>query len=141
MLTIVQANFDRATFCKQKNVCLRDSNFIPWLMTILVLIGTMFDNLSYVPWQDIFKLSASAVPSEFCQWIQVGIDVYISHHKYQVKPYSSPWFSVACAAAVVHRSQFFGLYEQNKSSGSKGKFRQASNCCKRLLEAVKLTRG
>ena len=30
------------------------------------------------------------------------------------------------------------MYQQNKSSESKVKFTQASNCCKRVLEAVKL---
>ena len=33
-----------------------------------------------VPWEDIFKLGASAAASEFCQWVQVGIDVYIFHN-------------------------------------------------------------
>ena len=89
------------------------------------------------PWEDIFKLSACAA-SEFCEWVQVGIDVYISHRKYQVKPHSSPWFSAACAVAIVHRNHFFRLYQQNRSSESKVKFRQASNCCKRVLEAGKL---
>ena len=42
------------------------------------------DHLKDVPWEDIFKLSASAA-SEFCEWVQVGIDVYIPHRKYQVK--------------------------------------------------------
>ena len=51
------------------------------------------DHLRYVPWEDFFKLSASAAASEFCEWVQVGIDVYIPHRKYQVKPHSSPWFS------------------------------------------------
>ena len=37
------------------------------------------DHLRDVPWEDIFKLSASAAASEFCQWVQVGIDVYIPH--------------------------------------------------------------
>ena len=37
----------------------------------------------------------------------VWIDVYISHLKYQVKPYPSPWFSAACAVAIVHRSHFY----------------------------------
>ena len=58
---------------------------------------------------DIFKLSASSAASEFCKWVQVGIDVYIPHHKYKLKPHSSPWFG------------------------------QASNHCKRVLEAAKLT--
>ena len=42
------------------------------------------------------------------------------------------------AAIIVHRNPFFHLYQQNKSSESKGKFRQASNRCKRVLEAAKL---
>ena len=96
------------------------------------------DHLRDVPWQDIFKLGASAAASEFCEWVQVGIDVYIPHCKYQVKPHSSPWFSAACAAAIVHRNHFSHLYQQNKSSESKVKFRQASNRCKRVLEAAKL---
>ena len=48
------------------------------------------DHLRDVPWEDIFKLSASAAAIEFCEWVQVGIDVYIHHRKYQVKPHSSP---------------------------------------------------
>ena len=36
------------------------------------------DHLRDVPWKDNFKLSASAAASEFCEWVQVGIDVYIS---------------------------------------------------------------
>ena len=60
----------------------------------------LHDHLRGVPWEDIFKLSASAAASEFCEWVQVGVDVYIPHRKYQVKPHSSPWFS----AAQVHSS-------------------------------------
>ena len=55
-----------------------------------------------------------------------------------MKPHSCPWFSAACAAAIVHRNLFFCLYHQNKSSESKVKFRQASNNCQRILEAAKL---
>ena len=75
--------------------------------------------------------------SEFCEWVQVGIDVYISHRKYQVKSHSSPWFSAACTAAMVHKNHFSCLYQQNNSE-SKVKFRQASNCYKRVFEAAKL---
>ena len=80
------------------------------------------DHLRDVPWEDIFKLSASAAASEFCEWVQVGIDVYIPHQKYQVNPHSSPWFSAACANAIVHRNHFFCLYQKDKSSDSKVKF-------------------
>ena len=96
------------------------------------------DNLRDVPWEDIFKLGASAAANEFCEWVQVGIDVYIPHRRYQVKSHSSSWFSAACAAAIVHRNHFFHLYQRQKSSDSKVKFRQASNHCKRALEAAKV---
>ena len=73
----------------------------------------LHDHLRDVPWEDIFedifKLRTSAAASEFCEWVQVGIDVYIPHHKYQVKPHSSPWFSATCAAAIAHRNHFFRL--------------------------------
>ena len=89
-------------------------------------------------WKDNFKLGASVAASEFCEWVQVGIDVYVLYRKCQVKPHSSPWFSAACTAAIVHRNPFFRLYQKDKSSDSKVKFRQASNRCKRVLEAAKL---
>ena len=68
------------------------------------------DDFRDVPWKDIFKLSASTVASEFCEWVQVGIDVYISHCKYQITPHLSLWFSAACAAVIVCRNHFFHLY-------------------------------
>ena len=77
----------------------------------------------------IFNFSVSAAASKFSEWVQVGIDVYIPHRKYQVKPHSSPLFSAACAAAI-----FFVC--TNTSSESKVKFRQASDRCKRVLEAA-----
>ena len=97
------------------------------------------DHLRDVPWEDIFKLGASAAASEFCEWVQIGIDVYIPHRKYQFKPHSSPWFAAACAVAIVHRNHFFCLCQKDKSSESNVKFRQASIRCKRVLEAAKLT--
>ena len=65
--------------------------------------GALRHYLRDVPSEDIFKLAAS----EFCEWVLVGIDVYILHPKYQVKPHSSPWFSAACTAVIVHRNHFF----------------------------------
>ena len=72
-------------------------------MTIPVLLRD-------VPWDDIFKLSASAAASELYEWVQVGIDVHTPHRKYRVKSHSSPWFSAACATAIVHENLFFRLY-------------------------------
>ena len=107
-------------------------------MTILMLIGMVILIILDIPWEDIIKFGASAAASGFCEWVQVEIDVYIPHRKYHVRPHSSPWFFVSCAAAIVHRFHFFCLCQKDKSSDSKVKFRQASNCCKRVFEAAKL---
>ena len=48
------------------------------------------EHLRDVPWEDVFKLSAPTAASEFCEWVQVGIDVYIYHPKYHIKPHSYP---------------------------------------------------
>ena len=48
------------------------------------------DHFRDVSWEHIFKLGASAAAKEFCEWVQIGTDVYIPHRKYQVKPHSSP---------------------------------------------------
>ena len=34
------------------------------------------DHLRDVPWDDIFKLSSVSAASEFCEWVNVGIDAY-----------------------------------------------------------------
>ena len=88
---------------------------------------SLCDHLRGVPWEDTYKLGTSAAVSEFFEWVQVGIDVYIPHRKYQVKPHSSPWFSAACATAIVQRNPFFHFYQKDKSPDSKVKLRQASN--------------
>ena len=56
-------------------------------MTIRAGWDGLRDHLRDVAWEDIFKLNASAVASEFCKWFQVGIDVHIPRRKYQVKPH------------------------------------------------------
>ena len=87
--------------------------------------------------RNVFKITASAA-SEFSDMVQVGIDVYIPHWKYQVKPHSSPWFSAACAAAIVHRNYFFRLYQKDKSSDSKIKFRRLEIVAKGFLKLPNL---
>ena len=69
----------------------------------------LHDHLKNVPWDDIFKLDASVAASEFCGLVQVGIDLYISRRKCQIKPYSSAWFSAASAAAIAHRNHFLSF--------------------------------
>ena len=46
------------------------------------------------PWEDIFNVSASAAAKEFCEWVQVGIDLDIPHRKSQVKPHSYHGFQL-----------------------------------------------
>ena len=43
---------------------------------------SLHDHFRDVPKKYIFKLSASAAASEFCELVQVVIDVYIPHCKY-----------------------------------------------------------
>ena len=52
--------------------------------------NSLRDHLRDVPWEDMFKLSASAAGGQISTWVQVGIDVYIPHRQYQVRPHSSP---------------------------------------------------
>ena len=69
-----------------------------------------------------------------------GFWLEFPHQKYQVKSHhSSPWFSAAWTAAIVYRNHFFHLHQKDKSPECKTKLRQASNHCKRVLEAAKLT--
>ena len=46
------------------------------------------------------------------EWVRLGINVYIFHRKYQVKPHSSQRFSAAGSATVVRRNHFFCLYQR-----------------------------
>ena len=39
------------------------------------------DHLRDVPWEDIFRFGASTAASEFCEWVQAEIEVYIPHRK------------------------------------------------------------
>ena len=69
-------------------------------------------------WEDIFQRRSSATASEFCEWVQFRIDVYIPHCKYQVKSNSFAWFLTACAAAIDHRN-FFVCINRIKLRNSK----------------------
>ena len=88
-----------------------------------------------VSWEDIFKLGASIAASEFCEWVQVRIDVYIPHKKYQVKPHSSPWSSAACTAAIIHKNHFFRFVPKRKIFSDRLVIVAKD---KRVLEATKL---
>ena len=71
---------------------------------------SLHDYLRDAPREDIFKLSASAAASQFCELVQIGIDVCILHCKYHVKPHSFPWLSAACTTTIVYGNHFFRLF-------------------------------
>ena len=96
ILIIILSQFHLTSLQTQKGM----PPLISPLITILVLIGMVFMMI----WVDIVT---SAAVTELCWWFQIGIDVYIPHSKYQLKPHSSPWFSTACDAAIVDRNHFF----------------------------------
>ena len=80
-------------------------------------LGWFPDHLRKIPWEDSFKLGASAVAAEFSERVQVGVDIYNSHRKYQIKLHLSPWFLAACAAVVHIEITSFNC--TNKSPASK----------------------
>ena len=62
----------------------------------------------------IFSASAA---SEFYDWVQVEIDVYISYCKYQVKPHLSPWFHLSPSDKVkLFAENFFKNFNLDDSS-------------------------
>ena len=77
------------------------------------------------------------VGTEFCDWVPIGIYLSIQYRKCQIKPHLSLWFSVALAALIAHGYVSFHMYQNNKYSASKAKFRQASNHFKKILKAAK----
>ena len=101
------------------------------IWTVLVTIWEMFHGRIFL--NSVLLLLLTIL------WVgQVGANIYISNQKYQVKPHSSPWFSAACASAIVHKNHSFRLYQKDESAESRIKLWQASNRCKRVLEATKL---
>ena len=69
--------------------------------------GGLRDHLRDGPWENFFNFSASTAASELYEWVQVGIEVYITHPKYQFKLHLPLSISAASAAAITHRNHFF----------------------------------
>ena len=77
--------------------------FIAFLLDILVLIGTVI----VIIWEMFHgRISLNSVLLlllvKFFEWVQVGIDLYIPHWKYQVNSHSSPL--VFSYLSCCHRS-------------------------------------
>ena len=54
-----------------------------------------------VPWLDIFGHNVNQAGKKISDWIQIGIDCFIPHRKYQMKPDSLPWFTPSAIAHIV----------------------------------------
>ena len=67
------------------------------------------DHSRDVPQEDIFKVGASALASEFFEWIHIATDVDIPHCKCQVNSHSFPWSSAACGAVIPHKICLFSF--------------------------------
>ena len=66
--------------------------------------------------EDIFNLVTLAATSEFCEWVQIGTDVYIPHRKFQVRPHSSLWFPFVCLAVIADKTEHIKKVTLAKSS-------------------------
>ena len=71
--------------------------------------------------------------------VQVGIDLYILHRRYQVKSHTFLWFPAGSATAIAHMFFSFGQVNSVNPLCLKAKFRSTRNLCKRILENIKLT--
>ena len=112
---LIKKTYRAGTTWFYRFACAITSHAHIYLMTRLADWDGLRNHFRDIPWEDIFKVSASAAASEFCEWVKFGIDVSITHCKYHVMPLSSPCFSAACAATIVHKNHFFRLYQKNKS--------------------------
>ena len=95
------------------------------------------DYLRDVRWKSVFRCNANKASKKFSEWVQVGIDCFIPHRKFQMKPHSLPWFSPACAYAIAHRNHYFHQYHRSGSDENKALFNGTRNRCKKILECAK----
>ena len=86
-----------------------------------------------MPWLDIFKYDATYAAKDITEWVEICIDCYIPHRKFQLKPHSSPWFTT-CVVAIAHRNHYFHQYHQNVTHENKKLFCDSRNHCKRVLK-------
>ena len=98
---------------------------------------SLCDDLRDVPWED--KLGASAAASEFFEWFKLEL-MHISLIIISIRSSLTHLhgFQLLVLLPLFKEITFFCFYQQIKSSETKGKLRQASSCCERVLEAAKL---
>ena len=118
--------------------------FIKQLMTTLVLFGMVF-SINWEMFHRRISLNLVLLLLEVYFGSRSRLELmytsFIVNIILHVKSHSSTWFLAACTDAKAHTNNFFCLYHKNKSFAYKKKFRQPSNCCKRILEADSLAYG
>ena len=92
------------------------------------------DHLRGVPWLDIFKHDATYAAKEITECVEIGIDCYIPHRKFQLKPHSSPSFTPSYAAAIAHRNHYFHQYHRNTTPEYKKLFCDSRDHCMKVLK-------
>ena len=134
-------NSDHIVVSADVDFMVKSTNEHPYHRTVFSYSNADWDGfrdfLRDVPWIDIFKHNVNYAAKEITEWIEIGIDCFIPHRKFQLKPHSSPWFTPACAAAIAHRNHFFHQYHRNRSAENSKLFRASRNHCKRVLEDAK----
>ena len=92
----------------------------------------LHDHLRDVPWEDILKL---LLLMNFVSGFRLEL-MYISLIENIRSSLIHPHGFQLILLLPVHRNHFSHLQQKDKCSDSKVKFRQASNCWKRVLEAA-----
>ena len=84
-----------------------------------------------------FRGDVNSLAQELTEWLQIGMEAYIPHRTYQMKPHSQPWFTPECAAALSQRDHFFHRYRRDRSNNNLSLFRAARKHCKATLHEAK----
>ena len=95
------------------------------------------DFLRDVPWNDVFLLPANECAVEIAEWIRLGIDEFIPHRRFQVKPHAAPWFSPECSAAIATRNHHFHRYRRHPNVNNRRLHRKARNNCGRIFRIAR----
>ena len=90
-----------------------------------------------MPWNDVFSLPVKACAAEIAEWLRAGIEEFIPHKRYQVKPHSAPWFSPECSAAIANKNHHYHCYRRNSNSSNRNSFKKARNYCRKVLDSAK----
>ena len=79
---------------------------------------------------DIFKHDATYAAKEITEWVEIGIDCYVPHINFQLKPHSAP----SCAVVIAHRNHYLHQYHWNATPENKKLFCDSRNHCKKVLK-------